>query len=105
MKTLWLGLAVVGFLVPYTAFVAWLVEHGVDPSRFVADLFANGVSAFFGLDVLVSAAVVIVLAVRGQRRGVPHAWLAVLGTLTVGVSFGLPLYLFLEARSPDASGG
>jgi hypothetical protein len=36
------------------------------------------------------------------RERVPHRWLPVLGSLTVGVSLGLPLFLYMrEAVSRD----
>ena len=36
--------------------------------------------------------------VHSRPACVSGSWLAILGTLTVGVSCGLPLYLYLEAR-------
>jgi hypothetical protein len=36
------------------------------------------------------------IVVDGRESKTPHSWLAVLGTLTVGVSFGVPLYLALR---------
>ena len=98
MRTVWLVLAVLGTVLPYAAFVPWVVEHGLDPVLLVTQMFETRIAAFFSLDVVVSAVVVIAVAVRGQLRGVRFAWLAIVGTLTVGVSCGLPLYLFLAER-------
>ncbi|MEM9379143.1 MAG: DUF2834 domain-containing protein [Planctomycetota bacterium] len=98
MKNVYLALAVLGTVAPYAAFVPWVVEHGVDPALFVSEMFAGRVAAFFSIDVIVSAVVVVLLAVRDQRLGVRGAWLGIVGTLTVGVSCGLPLLLYLEAR-------
>ena len=102
MARWWLLLAIVGTIVPYAAFVPWLAEHGLDLPRLVAQMFETRVAAFFSLDVVISAVVVIVLAARAQARGVSRAWLAIVGTLTVGVSCGLPLLLFLDARHREA---
>ena len=48
-RHLYLGLCLVGLLLPNSLFFPWIVEHGLSPQRFVQDLFANGVSAFFGV--------------------------------------------------------
>lgn len=99
-----LGLAALGFVLPYSQFVAWLIQHGPDPARMVADLFANGMSRFFAADVFVSAAVLLLfMHYDGRDRPVRGAWTATAGTLLVGVSFGLPLYLWLRERSARSS--
>jgi hypothetical protein len=73
------------------------MAHGFDLSRFFRDLFANGVSGFFGMDVFVSAAVLwTFVAVEGRRLGVRYLWMPVVATLIVGVSLGLPLFLYLR---------
>lgn len=91
-------LAVLGALLPLWFFAAFLLEHGWDVPRFFNELFANHISAFFAMDVLVSALVlavfVLVEARRLQRPGM--AW-CLLG-LCVGVSFALPLFLFVRER-------
>jgi hypothetical protein len=54
-RHVYLVLCVVGFLLPYSQFVPWLLEHGLNLSLFCRELFANRIGAFFGMDVLVSA--------------------------------------------------
>ncbi|WP_156679238.1 DUF2834 domain-containing protein [Sphingomonas profundi] len=98
MDRVYLALAAIGALLPLSAFVPWLVAHGADPAAFVAELFATRIGAFFGWDVIVSA-VVLILFVLVEGRGVRHGWLAIPATLLVGVSCGLPLFLALRARS------
>ena len=96
-KTLYLLLCIAGAVVPYAAFVPWLLAHGLDIPLFVEELFANRISAFFALDVMVSALVLFVFVVtEGKRRGVRHLWAPVAATLAVGVSLGLPLFLYLR---------
>lgn len=94
LKTLYLLLSLLGAVLPLAAFLPWLLEHGLDFRLLFADLFANRVSAFFGLDVVVSAIVVIVFAWCERRLRL--WWLPVLATLSVGVSLGLPLLLYLR---------
>src|SRR5215831_4774081 len=38
-----------------------------------------------------------------KRVAIPHIWLPILGTLVVGVSFGLPLSLSMRQRALDAT--
>jgi hypothetical protein len=91
----YLGLALLGLLIPNSAFWPWLVAHGADPQRFVQDLFANGVSTFFGLDVVLSAlALGGFVLVEGKRLGLPHRWVPIAATCLIGVSLGLPLFLY-----------
>jgi Protein of unknown function DUF2834 len=56
-RNFYLVLCVVGVLLPYWQFVPWFLDHGLDISLFVQQLFANRIGAFFGLDVLVSSVV------------------------------------------------
>jgi hypothetical protein len=97
MKTLYAVLFVVGCILPLSQFVPWVIAHGVDPDLFVTELFANRISGFFGLDVIVSAVVLLAwLWDERRRRGLRRAWAPALATLLVGVSAGLPLLLFLR---------
>jgi hypothetical protein len=50
---------VLGLVLPYSQFVPWLLEHGLNSALFVRELFVNRISAFFAMDVIVSAIVVI----------------------------------------------
>ena len=97
LRHLYLLLCILGLLLPYWQFVPWAVAHGLNMPLFVQDLFANRISGFFGLDVLVSAVVLCVFVLtEGQRLGMRSRWLPILATLLVGVSLGLPLFLYLR---------
>ena len=64
---------------------------------FVRELFANRISAFFGMDVFVSAIVLIAfMRVESGRLNIRPRWLPVLAVLTVGVSLGLPMFLYMR---------
>jgi hypothetical protein len=97
MKTLYAMLFVIGCVLPLSQFVPWVIEHGVDPGLFVRELFANRISGFFGLDVIVSAVVLLSwIWDERKRRGLRRAWAPALATVLVGVSAGLPLLLFMR---------
>ncbi len=103
LRHAYLGLCLAGIVLPYLALVPWLVEHGLDLPLFYQELFATRIGAFFGLDVFVSAIVLLVFCfAEGRQMAIPHLWLPVLATLVVGVSLGLPLFLYLRQRKLDA---
>ena len=94
-RRFYFGLCLLGLLVPNAAFWPWLLTHGLDPKRFLLDLFANGVSAFFGLDVVLSAlALSGFVLLEGTRLRLRRRRLPILATCLVGVSLGLPLFLY-----------
>ena len=99
-KMVYLCLGIIGFAVPYAVFVPWIAEHGGIPMKlFIQQLFANRISAFFGLDVLVSAIVLFrFAAAESARIRIPNRWLVLVSTLLVGVSLGLPLFLYLREQ-------
>jgi Terpene cyclase DEP1 len=98
-KTIYLILCIIGFVVPYAAFVPWVAQHGLDMRLFVQQMFANRISAFFSLDVIVSAIVLLrFAAAESARLRIPRRWLVLLATLLVGVSLGLPLFLYLREK-------
>jgi hypothetical protein len=57
---------------------------------------------FFGLDVLVSSVVLwIFIFAEGGRLGMRRLWVPVIGSLLVGVSLGLPLFLCMRQLHLD----
>jgi Terpene cyclase DEP1 len=96
-KTLYLLLCFAGVLLPYWQFVPWVVQQGLNLSLFARELFANRISAFFGMDVVVSAVVLLVFTrIESARVRIRRRWIVVVAVLTVGVSLGLPLFLYLR---------
>ena len=99
-KTIYLLLCFIGVVLPYWQFVPWLASHGLNMRLFVQQLFGNRVSAFFGMDVFVSAiALIFFVRIENSRLSVRGRWLPLLAVLTVGVSLGLPLFLYLREAS------
>jgi len=97
LKTIYLVLCVLGLVLPYWQFVPWVLANGLNMPLFLRQLFANRVGAFFGMDVLVSAVALLVFTRReSSRLGVHGRWLPLIAVLTVGVSLGLPLFLYLR---------
>ena len=99
MAPLYLILAIFGTVAPYARFVPWLIEHGLDLRLFVSELFSTRIGGFFGMDVLLSAVTLIVFIRReGSRRKLRLLWLPIGATCLIGVSCGLPLFLYLRER-------
>ena len=103
-RHVYLVCCVLGLVLPYWQFVPWLLEHGLNITLFFRELFANRISAFFVMDVIVSAIVLIwFIQTEGKRLWVQLLWLPTIGTLIVGVSFRLPLFLLLRQAILDRS--
>jgi hypothetical protein len=100
MKWFYLVLAIAGAVIPFAQFVPWLEEHGLDLKLLVVELFSTRIGAFFGLDVLVSAVCLLAfIGFEGRRAQVRNLWLPTAATCLVGVSCGLPLFLYLREAS------
>ena len=99
LRHVYAALAVAGAILPLWQFAPFLREHGLAVSLVFQELFATPVSAFFGTDVIVSAIVLWVFVVaEGRRAGVRQLWAPIAASLLVGVSLGLPLFLYLRER-------
>ena len=101
-KHVFLTLAILGTILPLSQLIPFLAEHGLDARRFNEQLWATRVSSFFGWDVLVSALVLWGLVhYEGRRSRMNHLWVYLLCTLLVGVSLGLPLFLYAREVKLD----
>jgi Protein of unknown function DUF2834 len=99
MQWVFLLLAILGAVLPISYFIPFVLNHGLDLPLLIRQLFQNNVSASFGLDVVISALVLFVFVfVEGRRRGMRYLWVYVVSTTLVGVSFGLPLFLYFRER-------
>ena len=97
LKTIYLMLCALGIILPYWQFIPWVAANGLHIPLLVRELFANRVSAFFGVDVLISSVVLLVfMRAEGTRLGIRRRWLPVLALITVGVSLALPLFLYMR---------
>jgi hypothetical protein len=104
-KNVYLILCVAGTVLPYVQLAPFLRDHGLDIPLFVEQLFSTPVGAFFGVDVIVSSVVLWALVIiEGQRAGMKHLWAPIAANLVVGVSLGLPLFLYMREERRLASG-
>lgn len=97
-------LLALGTVIPFLQIMPWLVDHGPDAGLFLDELFANPVSSFFALDVVMTVVTLLVLAFvdreLSQRQRVAVGLSALLGA-----SVGLPLYLLLREMNRRPAAG
>lgn len=99
LERLYLVLCIAGTILPYWQFLPFLRDQGLDLRGFVDGLFANPVSGFFGMDVIVSSVVLWTLVLsEGRRLEMKNLWAPIAANLAVGVSLGLPLFLYMRER-------
>lgn len=97
MKQVYALLCVLGLVLPYSFFVPFVLSNGLNIPFIISQLFANPISAFFGADVIISSfAFWAFIFQETRKRPIPFWWLGIVANLAVGVSLGLPLFLWLR---------
>ena len=100
MQIIYIVLSIVGFVLPYSQFLSFVADNGLDLSLFFEQLFANQISSFFAFDILVSSVVFWVFVFReGKRLQIKWLWVYIVLNLTIGLSFALPVFLLMRSRS------
>ncbi|HEY9848440.1 MAG TPA: DUF2834 domain-containing protein [Leptolyngbyaceae cyanobacterium] len=99
LQSTYLILCILGIALPYSQFIPFLLENGLDLPLFFEQLFINRISGFFGLDVVVSSLVLwIFVWIEGSRLKMQNLWIYIASNLLVGVSLALPLFLLMRQR-------
>lgn len=97
MKRIYLILAVLGCILPYAVIGAYLLGGGPDFGVLFERFLANQMAQLFAADLLVSALVFLVYSwIEARRLGMRNWWAYLLATMMVGLSFGLPLFLYFR---------
>jgi hypothetical protein len=97
-STLYLLLAIPGFVVPWLFLLGFLAGGEATPALFLTSMFVNPVAGAVSADLLISALIFFLfLFFEGRRLQMSNLWLYPLLTMGIGLSFGLPLFLY--ARS------
>ncbi len=100
MRLIYLALAVWGTIHPMSWFIAWFNENGYSLAGMVEAWHVNAATSGLVWDLTVAAVTLTlwVIVETWQRR----AWVnlvAIPATFCIGVSCGLPLYLFLRSKA------
>lgn len=99
LRMIFLGLAIWGAVHPIYHLALWAAENGLHLSALIGEWLGSPASAALSWDLVISAIAltVFILAEVSVRRN----WIALVAipaTFCIGVSCGLPLYLFLRSR-------
>ena len=99
MQIIYLLLSVLGFALPYSQFIPFIANNGLNLPLFFEQLFVNHISSVFALDLFVSSLVFWIFLFReGTRLQMKFLWIYVILNLTIGLSFALPLFLGMRSR-------
>ncbi|MGO4791360.1 DUF2834 domain-containing protein [Paenibacillus sp. 2KB_20] len=97
MKFFYGILSLLGMILPYSQFIPWIYENGFSITQLLHEASQSHIGTFAWLDVVVSAVVLIgFILYEGKKEEMKYLWFPVIGTLIVGVSLGLPLFLQLR---------
>ncbi len=99
LRALYLLLAIWGAVHPMVFLVPWLQQNGLDPRNLLDAWMVSHATSALTVDLFIAAIALTlwVLAEVAVRRN----WIALLAipaTFLIGLSCGLPLYLFLRTR-------
>ncbi|MEM6618876.1 MAG: DUF2834 domain-containing protein [Pseudomonadota bacterium] len=100
LRIAYLILTVAGIILPMRYFIPWLQENNWDLMAMVDAWHVNAASSGLVWDLTVAAAALVVwmLAEVIQRRDYWVLAVCIPATFCIGVSCGLPLFLFLRSR-------
>jgi len=99
LRMIYLGLAIWGAVHPMYHLILWVRENGVDIWGMIAAWQVNAASTGLFWDLLIASVALCVFVVA--EVAVRRNWIALIAipvTFAIGLSCGLPLYLFLRTR-------
>jgi hypothetical protein len=103
LPSIYLVLSILGFVLPYSQLIPFVASNGFDLSLFWSQLFINQASSDFALDLFVSSAVFWIFVFKeGTRLNLKFLGVYVLSNLIIGLSFALPLFLWVRSRHLEA---
>jgi len=102
-EKVYLLLAIVGTLAPGILGAPYLLEHGYSPTHMMSAIFSSPVSAMVGINVMIGCLTLAVLMhTEGRELGI-KTWLPIAAISVIGISSGLPLYLYLRERANNST--
>ena len=99
LRYVWLALAIWGAIHPMYYFVQWFTEHGWSLGPMIDAWYVNDATSGLVWDLTIAAVTLTIwiIAEVSVRRNW-SALVAIPAIYCIGVSCGLPLYLFLRTR-------
>jgi NADH:ubiquinone oxidoreductase subunit 6 (subunit J) len=100
LRAAYLALAIVGAVVPMYHFVTWFLAEGWSLQHLIDGWHANAATTGLVWDLTISAVTLTIFIVaEALFRRDAFCLIAIPATFLIGVSCGLPLYLFLRTRN------
>ena len=105
MKTIYLLLSVVGFIIPTIFVTIESIETGnillyTNPAATFNGMFANRISTIFMIDLLMVVMVFFIWSYSESKKyGVKKIGLVWILTMLFGLAGGLPLFLYLKEKT------
>ncbi len=100
LRWVWLALALWGAIHPMYYFVKWFMAEGWSLAAMVDAWHVNAAASGLVWDLTIAAVTLTVwIVAEGVSRREWAGLLAIPATFCIGVSCGLPLYLFLRGRA------
>jgi hypothetical protein len=97
---LYLMLCIAGAIIPWVFLAGFFGDEKASIPYFFISIFANNVASAIAADLLVSGLGFFTFVyLEGKRMGLKNLWVYVAATLFVGLSFGMPLFLYHRARA------
>lgn len=99
-KNIFLILAIAGFIAPYYFF---LQVREFDLNALFQQFSASAILSGTAMDLLISVIVYwFFMFTEAKKLQMKNAWLYLLATLLVGLSFALPLFLYFRERKIES---
>ena len=99
MKTVFLGLTIIGFIIPFYFLFQFINVHALNLPFLIQQVFANDASTAFVADLTISIIVFwIFMFAEANRLQMKNAWIYFLASSLIGLSFALPLFLYFRER-------
>lgn len=99
-KYIYLTLAVLGVVLPMSQFIPASIAGEFTVSGMFAEMTATQTITGVTFDFLVATLTALVFGIyEAVRLKIRLAWISLAGTFLIGVSFGLPFFLFLRERA------
>lgn len=97
LKYIYFAIAVAGFILPNYFFIRFYLENGLNLTLFINQIFVNNVVNLFLSDLfVVGGAVIVFMFSEARRLKIKQIWLCVALMFMVGMSCGLPLFLYFR---------
>ena len=99
LRMIYLAMAVIGAVVPMYFFVSWFLDNGFDLAAMGRAWNVKDATSGLVWDLTIAAvALTLFVLVESITRRDYWGLIAIPATFCIGVSCGLPLYLFLRTR-------